>query len=652
MSDLQPENPERDLEEGSPSPDAGPSAGEATPEASKDDAGPDQTAPETDQPGEGTATEEDSGLRDDASIPTPDAAPEELAPESPPEDQSEADVAGDPDGPAETTLDEASEPTPAPEALEPAGAELTSDEDSDSSSPESDEDPELARDAKEADASSEEESWTGETGAPPEQEDADREEDLSDEEQALPASGPVEQDAELGTDEAGMDKAEEDADREEDVPDEEQAPPASEPVEQDAELGTDDDGMDDDEEDAPFGADQDEMEENDDEDDEGIAGEPATEETVLVAAAEAPSPVSEPEDEAVPAEEPESTEAGPIQTAIVGYGGAGRRFHGYLISQEPGLELTAVSSRDPGRRQAAAEEYGVKTYETIDELLEKDEAKLVIIATPHDSHADLAVKALEAGKHVVTDKAMCLKTDEADRMIEAAESNRVMLSVFHNRRWDGDYLTLRKTIDSGLIGQVFLIEECVMGYHQPGGWRGNYAQGGGPLYDWGAHLVDHAVQIAGCPTDWVFCDSQRHKWSTDVPEYVKCLIKFRSGLLYTVEVGYLSKYSKPKFFALGTEGAFRKEGLDPQEACMIQGRIQDAVEDPANRAYVKTTINGLETESRPQTVAGDWCAFYRNIAAHLRDGEELAVKARDVREDIRIMEAAARSAEEKQVIYL
>jgi scyllo-inositol 2-dehydrogenase (NADP+) len=346
------------------------------------------------------------------------------------------------------------------------------------------------------------------------------------------------------------------------------------------------------------------------------------------------------------------SEPEPIPTAVVGYGFAGRDFHTYLVSLEPGLQLTAVATRDEGRRAAAAETYpDIRTYATLDELLEKDDARLVIMATPHDTHEPLAVKALRAGRHVVVDKAMCLTVAEADNMIDAAESNHVMLSVFHNRRWDGDYLTLRSFIDSGALGDVFLIEECVMGYGQPGSWRGEKQSGGGPLYDWGAHFVDHAVQIGGTPK-WVFCDTQRHKWTTDVETYVKCQIKFESGLLYTVEVGYIAKLSKPKLFALGSEGAFRKEGVDPQERFMIQKRIREAVEDPDNRASVKTTLNGIQTEIRPETIRGDWTSYYRNIAEHLSQGVELAVKPEGVRTAIHVIESAMKSAAEGQVVYL
>ena len=346
------------------------------------------------------------------------------------------------------------------------------------------------------------------------------------------------------------------------------------------------------------------------------------------------------------------SEPGPIPAAVVGYGFAGRDFHSYLVSLEPGLQLSAVATRDEGRRAAAAETYpDIKTYATLDELLEKDDARLIIMATPHDTHETLAVKALQAGRHVVVDKAMCLTVAEADNMIDTAESNNVMLSVFHNRRWDGDYLTLRNFIDSGALGEVFLIEECVMGYGQPGSWRGEKKSGGGPLYDWGAHLIDHGVQIGGTPK-WVFCDTQRHKWTSDVETYCKCQIKFESGLLYTVEVGYIAKLSKPKFFALGTEGAFRKEGVDPQERFMIQKRIREAVEDPDNRAYVKTTLNGIQSEVRPETIRGDWTSYYRNIADHLSQGAELAVKPEDVRMDIYVIESAMKSAAEGQVVFL
>ena len=156
-------------------------------------------------------------------------------------------------------------------------------------------------------------------------------------------------------------------------------------------------------------------------------------------------------------------------------------------------------------------------------------------------------------------------------------------------------LTLLHVIESGVIGVLYSMECNMVGYGRPGqAWRTHKPVSGGALYDWGAHLVEHAVQIGEAPA-WVFCETMRHKWTTDVETYVKCLIKFRSGLFYSVEVGYLAKYSKPKFFALGTEGAFLKEGLDRPEIAprVVRPEMEHIIRyldlPPARRGEIRTS---------------------------------------------------------------
>jgi len=170
---------------------------------------------------------------------------------------------------------------------------------------------------------------------------------------------------------------------------------------------------------------------------------------------------------------------GIIHVAIVGYGFAGRCFHAYLIDRTEGLNLYAVASRDPERRARAYADYRVRTYATLEELLGGDGVDLVVVATPHDVHAELAIQAMDAGKHVVVDKVMCMNAGEADEMIRARDRNNVVLSVFHNRRWDGDYLTVREILSEGLIGTPFLFEVGIVRYRRPGGWRSQKAHMGG-----------------------------------------------------------------------------------------------------------------------------------------------------------------------------
>jgi len=334
-----------------------------------------------------------------------------------------------------------------------------------------------------------------------------------------------------------------------------------------------------------------------------------------------------------------------INAAVVGYGFAGKSFHSYLIGLADGLNLYAVSTRNPERRAAAAKEHNVKTYATIDELIKDDNVGLVVLAVPHDVHAEMAIKAMDAGKNVVVDKAMCMNTAEADAMIESSKKNNVMLSIFQNRRWDGGYLTIKKVIEDGLLGDVFLIQVAILGYGKPRTWRGVKSQVGGQIYDWGAHLVDQALQLVPSKVDTVFCDTQHRKWDIDIESHLNCIIRFQNGVSYGIELSNISRINKPRWSVYGDLGTLVKNGLDPQERAMINGNIDASVEPPENRAKVITEVNGEVKEMIIDTIPGNWKAYYQNISDVLNKGAELAVKPEEVRENMRLIDAVMESAE-------
>ncbi|HEX5417429.1 MAG TPA: Gfo/Idh/MocA family oxidoreductase [Chloroflexota bacterium] len=339
-----------------------------------------------------------------------------------------------------------------------------------------------------------------------------------------------------------------------------------------------------------------------------------------------------------------------IRVGLVGYGFAGRGFHAYLMSRVPELRLVAVASRAAERRARAEQDYGVATFETIDELLERGGVELVVLATPHDTHAALAVQAMEAGKHVVVDKVMCLNLAEADAMIAASERNGVLLSVFHNRRWDWDFLTVKKVLAEGLLGEPYLFETSVMRNRAPRGWRGERAAGGGLLYDWGAHLIDHALQLVPSAVTSVTCDIQYRGWGAEIGSYGRLLLRFANGVLYGIELGNLARYDRPRWLILGDRGSLVKHGLDPQELAMLRGDITAASEDPANRARVRTTIGGLETELVIESERSDWTNYYRNIADALQGRADLAVHPAQVRRAIAVFDAAMLSAQSGETV--
>lgn len=343
-----------------------------------------------------------------------------------------------------------------------------------------------------------------------------------------------------------------------------------------------------------------------------------------------------------------------INTAVIGYGYAGRAFHSYLIGLEEGLNLYAIATRNEERREAAREAYpNAKTYQTIDEVIADDAVDLVVLATPHDTHAELAIKAMDAGKHLVTDKIMAMNAAEADAMIAASERNGVMLSVFHNRRWDWDYLTVRKVIADGLLGIPYLFQVAIMRYGAPGGWRGIKKHSGGILYDWPAHFVDQALLFGDALVESVYCDIHYNtKWDTDIGNYGNLIIKFENEIRYQIEISNLSMAEKPRWYVVGDEGGLIKYGLDPQEGPMRDGDIDSAEEDPANYAKVWTAAGGERRELVIESVRGTWKSYYKNIADVLNDGAELVIKPEEMRRVMQVYDAAMESAETGHTVHL
>ncbi|GAH10259.1 unnamed protein product, partial [marine sediment metagenome] len=189
----------------------------------------------------------------------------------------------------------------------------------------------------------------------------------------------------------------------------------------------------------------------------------------------------------------------PLKAGVIGYGASFNmgRMHLEGIADAAGFEGVAVCDIDPARCRAAKEEQnGIKTYPSAGALLRNSDVDLVVIVTPHNSHARLAIQCLNAGRHVITEKPFCITVKEANAMIAAAKKNKVMLSVFHNRRWDGDYLAIKDIIDRGLLGEIFHIEATMSGYgHGRYWWRSDKKISGGAFYDWGAHICDWVLGL-------------------------------------------------------------------------------------------------------------------------------------------------------------
>jgi scyllo-inositol 2-dehydrogenase (NADP+) len=334
------------------------------------------------------------------------------------------------------------------------------------------------------------------------------------------------------------------------------------------------------------------------------------------------------------------------RAVVIGYGFAGRSFHSYLIRLDTGLRLHGICSRSAETRERIVRERGCPAYESFEQVLDDPEVDLVVLATPHSVHAEQAVRALDAGKHVVTDKVMCTSLAECDRMIEAARRNDRLLTVFHNRRWDGDYLTLRRLIEEGELGELRWLEMAWQVFGPPRGWRGRREMGGGRLFDLGAHMLDQVMLIFPAAVESVYCRMHHDYPDHDVESHAMLVVGFEGGATAVVDAGGMHAIPKPRIHAFGTDGAFVKRGLDPQEEAMKAGDIDAAVEPEANYGRLRTR----EGERVVLTVPGRWRCFYENVADALAGRAEPAVRLEEVRRCMAVLEAAFRSAEQGQVV--
>lgn len=341
-----------------------------------------------------------------------------------------------------------------------------------------------------------------------------------------------------------------------------------------------------------------------------------------------------------------------IPTVVVGHGLAGRSFHCPLVRRQPGLRLHGIVARDPKVRAEAADLWGdVVGYADLDEALADRAVELVVIATPHDSHAELAVRALDAGKHCVVDKVMALSEAECDRMIAARDRSGRMLSVFHNRRWDWDFATVKDVLSKGWIGRPLLFESAVCRSSAPRGWRGSTAAAGTILHDWGAHLVDQALQMGLGPCRRLTAWLSPGPWEgVDSGGHGRIVLEF-DDVLFQVETSRVCRIDRPRWWIVGTEGGFVKYGVDPQEDALRAGHIDDAAEPPQHEGILRNAgETGQVVETRVPTVRAHWDEYYRNIAEHLAGRAPLAVTAEQAREVVRVLDAAVVSSREHRVI--
>jgi len=343
----------------------------------------------------------------------------------------------------------------------------------------------------------------------------------------------------------------------------------------------------------------------------------------------------------------------PINTALCSYGMSGLVFHGPLLEAHPGYKVSKILERT--KHESKDKHPGSHVVRIFDDIIDDPAIELVVVNTPDHLHVDMATRAMEAGKHVVVEKPFTLLTSEADQLIECAEKHGVILSVYHNRRWDGVYRTVKEVLASGKLGRMVDFEvhfDRFRNYIKPS-WK-DQANGTGTLYNLGSHLVDQALTLFGMP-DRLFCDTRmlRDGALTDdsydlwlhYPDF-KCMLRS----------SYLVREPGPSFMIHGTEGSFLAWGSDPQERDLKDGKIPGSEGwglDPSfSHAKINTDFEGEHIESEYPLVAGNYMEYYDNIYDAIRKDAPLIVTAQQARDVIRVIEAAYESSRTGEVVRL
>jgi len=343
-----------------------------------------------------------------------------------------------------------------------------------------------------------------------------------------------------------------------------------------------------------------------------------------------------------------------INTAIVGFGLSGKVFHAPFIETHPGFNLKMILTSG----EKASNLYPkAKIARTLDELLNDPALDLIIICTPNAFHFEKAKKALEAGKDVILEKPLTPTAEEARELFRIAEKNDKHLFPFQNRRWDGDFLTLRHILNEGYLGKVLDYETRFDRYNPTvsrASWRYSKELAGGTLYDLGVHLVDQAIVLFGKP-EAVFCRLFNQRENSVVNDSFDLKLIY-PDLNVTVKAGVFVKEPGPRFAVHGTLGSFVKYGLDPQEAALRKGKLPGS-KDWGKEAkkwwgLLNTEFKEKKIRGRYETLPGNYMAFLDNVHEVILKGGLPAIKPGEVITTLTILEKAIQSDRNKSIITL
>ena len=344
-----------------------------------------------------------------------------------------------------------------------------------------------------------------------------------------------------------------------------------------------------------------------------------------------------------------------IKTALVSFGMSGRVFHAPFINLNPNFMLAGAWERSSKNIQAVYP--GVTSYASYDEILSDPSIDLVVVNSPNDTHYTYTKQALLAGKHVVVEKAFTVTVEEAEELTALALQQQKILTVYQNRRYDADFLTIQKLITQNKIGQLLDVQISYERYRttlSPKVHKEQPTPGAGVLLDLGPHLVDQALQLSGMPTA-VFADLRITRSVSLVDDYFTLLLYYPTHrILLTSGMVFMQVGAGYKIY--GTKGCFIKNRSDVQEDLLLAGHKPGGdnwgKEDPKNYGTLSTDTDGVITSTIIESERGDYGKYYEAVAAAILDNKPIPVSPQEGINIMKVLVAAKQSHETKQVVRL
>jgi len=343
-----------------------------------------------------------------------------------------------------------------------------------------------------------------------------------------------------------------------------------------------------------------------------------------------------------------------IDVGLIGFGLAGRAFHAQVIRAVPGLRLAAIMQRSGD--EAAKQYPDVRIVRSVAELLSVPEIRLVVIATPNETHAPIARECLAAGRDVVVDKPFTTTLEEAVELVEFAKSRGRLITVYQNRRYDGDFQAARQLVSDGLLGRIVRFETNYDRYRpelKRGAWRERKEPGSGILFDLGPHLIDHALLLFGLP-EAVTADVRVERDSAIVDDAFDVMLNYPAGMRAVLRSTMLATAQRPRFVLHGTRGSFFKQTFDPQEINLRRGHAPEnspwGGEPPEDWGVLTVAQGDTFTQRSIPSATCDYRDYYANVRDALLGREELAVTPEWALNVMRVLEMATESSSKRCTI--